>query len=775
MPSAESLCLYRQVLEALQQKRPAEALLLAQQLQEQLPEWGLTQHVRGVLALQAGQPEAALALWRQGLGQMPGEPRLLDPLFKLLLQMRREDEALQLFNEVCREGVLAKYLLKWLPLFQQRFPETVQEGLENALYRQPENHALLEAYLTLQKEQPERVLKLLEKLVPAYPRAGRWVLLGKFYAEQGQLQAAVEAFQSALALEPTHASAHSHLATVLAAHQREADALPHFRAVVKQTPQLGKLLLELSQRLLRAGQYALAADYLDLCLAIPEHTGIPLHQLLFMRASCAHYQLEPDLKQRFFKAAAQAAPHPLLYAPEALNALPYVYRSQAELSETRQRFIQGVAKLKRDIWRAARQGADPRLLAQYRSPPFLLAYQGQDDTALMRDLGQFWTDFMRQHRLLHEVQRAPASGRPLRVGFVSRYFYNHSVLFCYGNLLCDLAADPEFDVRCFHLGDKLDARSQWLKEQIQGFVHLGGHTAPEKVILEQELDILIYTDIGMDAPTYALAMHRLAPIQAVLSGHPVTSGLPNQDYYFSSSLAEPENAQSHYTETLLALSGAYTRYDMPVPPPVLRTRTELGLSEREHVYLCPMTLFKLHPDYDAAIVDILRADPQACFYIVRLGQSHYHEVVQARVRARDPQVADRLRVLPWMSQPDFYSALLQADVVLDSFHFGAGTTIRMVLGLGKPFPSWPSAFNRGRMVLRSYRRMGLDQRVPLTQEAFVDEAVRLACDRDWRETCAQEIRARRELLFGPADGLTEFKDCLRQAVAVWPNRLPSLL
>lgn len=366
---AQGLSLYRQALEALQQQQTAEAQLLARQLHHQLPGWGLTHHLVGVLALQAGQPEQALKLWRQGLGQMPGEPRLLDPLMKLLLQMRRPDEALTLFGDACRAGLPAKYVLKWLPLFQSRFPEAALEGLEKALQAQPESSALLEAALVLAQDWPERALRLLEQTVQAYPSAGRWVLLGKRRVEHGLAEAAEQAFQHALGLDPLHVSAHSHLATLLAAHKREAEALPHFRQVAHQLPQLGKLLLELSQRLLRAGQYAVAADYLDLCLEIPEHTGIPLHQLLFTRASCAHYQLAPDLQQRFFAKASQAAPHPLLYAPEALNALPYVYRSHSELLASRQHFIKGLESLKYGLQKAVRKGADPRLLAQYRSPP----------------------------------------------------------------------------------------------------------------------------------------------------------------------------------------------------------------------------------------------------------------------------------------------------------------------------------------------------------------------------------------------------------------------
>ncbi len=42
-------------------------------------------------------------------------------------------------------------------------------------------------------------------------------------------------------------------------------------------------------------------------------------------------------------------------------------------------------------------------------------------------------------------------------------------------------------------------------------------------ILDNQLHILVYLDIGMDARTTQLAGLRLAPVQCVTWGHPITS------------------------------------------------------------------------------------------------------------------------------------------------------------------------------------------------------------------------------------------------------------
>lgn len=54
-----------------------------------------------------------------------------------------------------------------------------------------------------------------------------------------------------------------------------------------------------------------------------------------------------------------------------------------------------------------------------------------------------------------------------------------------------------------------------------------------QAIAAERLDVLFYTDIGVEPPTYFLAFARLAPVQCLTLGHPVTTGIPNMDYFLS--------------------------------------------------------------------------------------------------------------------------------------------------------------------------------------------------------------------------------------------------
>ena len=61
--------------------------------------------------------------------------------------------------------------------------------------------------------------------------------------------------------------------------------------------------------------------------------------------------------------------------------------------------------------------------------------------------------------------------------------------------------------------------------------------------------------MGTDALNYFLPFLDLAPLQCTGLGKPQTSGIPNLDYFVSSSLVEPESAQENYSEKLYLMPG----------------------------------------------------------------------------------------------------------------------------------------------------------------------------------------------------------------------------
>src|SRR5262249_60897050 len=98
-----------------------------------------------------------------------------------------------------------------------------------------------------------------------------------------------------------------------------------------------------------------------------------------------------------------------------------------------------------------------------------------------------------------------------------------------------------------------------------------------EAILADAPHVIIHPDVGMNAISAQLAAQRLAAVQCTSWGHPDTSGFPTIDYYLSSDLMEPADAQNHYTERLIRLPNLSVFIEPAEAPGASTDRTALGL------------------------------------------------------------------------------------------------------------------------------------------------------------------------------------------------------
>ncbi len=104
--------------------------------------------------------------------------------------------------------------------------------------------------------------------------------------------------------------------------------------------------------------------------------------------------------------------------------------------------------------------------------------------------------------------------------------------------------------------------------------------------------VLIYPEVGMEPSVVRLAATRLAAVQCVAWGHPVTTGLPTMDYFLSSALMEPADGDHHYSETLIRLPNLSIAYRPPeLPAGRTLQRGAFGLAADDVVYICCQSLY----------------------------------------------------------------------------------------------------------------------------------------------------------------------------------------
>jgi predicted O-linked N-acetylglucosamine transferase (SPINDLY family) len=400
---------------------------------------------------------------------------------------------------------------------------------------------------------------------------------------------------------------------------------------------------------------------------------------------------------------------------------------------------------------------------------FLFAYHGVNDLNIQRRLAAFYTKAYPElvETSYHNARNKPIQNK-INIAFVSKHFFSHTVAELYRGIIKHLPRD-RFTVTLFRFPGREDHMAKQINRTADTVVTLPADlTRARNRIAEHSPDIIFYPDIGMDSLTYFLAFSRLAPVQCVGWGHPVTTGLPNIDYFLSLNDAEPNNGQDHYTEHLIRLESVGTYFYRPSLPENPSSRNVLGLPEQHNIYACPQSLFKFHPDFDEILGQILRRDSHGRIVLIDGRIQHWSHLLQKRFESSIPDVVDRIRFIPQMSHADFLSFLLQADVILDTIYFGGGKTSLEAFACGQPVVTLPGDFLRGRLTLAFYKQMGIMDCVANDTASYVDIAFTLANDKSWKKALTDKLQERSDVLYENDQVIDELAWFFQQAMEKKP-------
>lgn len=547
---------------------------------------------------------------------------------------------------------------------------------------------------------------------------------------------------------PTDAEVEGWVAGAMEAqrHGRAAEALALLRRAALARPDSAEILNHLGNALQDSGDqvealrtYRAAASHDPRFVPALQNLGY----LLVNRGAT-------DEGVGWLRRAQELAPTPINRALIA-TALPVVYLSARDADERRERLEGEVAAMVAD-------GVEVDTADALVPTSFFTAYQGRNDRELNSQLGRVY----RGYDVVAGRRPSAVRERP-RVGFISAYFRDHTI----GRLnvgRIERLSKQRFETVVFSVGSHRDELAARFAEAADQYVTVPrAVAAARRLIAEHELDLLLFADVGMDALTYSLCFSRMAPVQAVTWGHPVTTGSPHMDLFLSSELLEAEGADDHYSERLVRRPTLCTYYERPVLEPGGADRTALGLSEESNLYVCPQTLFKFHPDFDPMLAGILAADPRAEIVLIKGRAQEWTDLLVERLRITVDE-PDRIRWLDPLPRPRFLDLLAAADVILDTPHFGGGNTSYEALALGKPLVTLPSEFLRGRITRALYAKAGYTELVAETPERFVEIAVALGTDPDRRLAAGAAVAESCAALFEDEAEIADFEGFLEEAL-----------
>jgi predicted O-linked N-acetylglucosamine transferase (SPINDLY family) len=235
------------------------------------------------------------------------------------------------------------------------------------------------------------------------------------------------------------------------------------------------------------------------------------------------------------------------------------------------------------------------------------------------------------------------------------------------------------------------------------------------------------------------------------------------DYYLSAEIFEPPDAQSNYTEKLVCLPGTGCCYRQQAVDPRTINPAQFGIEPGTPLLLSPGVPFKYAPQHDQVFVDIARALGKCRMVFFAHSKHELSQKLRQRIErafiAAQLNFDDYCTFIPWQEKSDFYGLMHCADVFLDTIGFSGFNTAMQAVECGLPVVTIEGRFMRGRLASGILRRMGLDELVVNDSTAYVDLAVKLASNADYRNITRARIEASRVVVFNelaPVRALEEF-------------------
>jgi predicted O-linked N-acetylglucosamine transferase (SPINDLY family) len=294
---------------------------------------------------------------------------------------------------------------------------------------------------------------------------------------------------------------------------------------------------------------------------------------------------------------------------------------------------------------------------------------------------QIGSKIAEQHPPRHDNDRDP-SGR-IVLGYVSADFRRHSAAFSFRPVL-ENHDKTRFEVICYsgsstedgvtdsfrEVADRWRSTLQWSDDQLVDCIRA------------DKVDILIDLSGHTDGNRLRAFARKPAPIQVTAWGHGTGTGLPTIDYLFSDPVSIPKEARYLFAEQI---------YDLPCAIMLEAPRAELRSSEppvMSNGYLTYGVINRVSKFSDAAVglwARILRSDVTSRLLLKdRIIDDAAIQTMLLERFASHGIAPDRICLMGSTSREEHLATYRKVDICLDPFPNGGGVSTWEALHMGVP-------------------------------------------------------------------------------------------
>ena len=397
---------------------------------------------------------------------------------------------------------------------------------------------------------------------------------------------------------------------------------------------------------------------------------------------------------------------------------------------------------------------------------FYLAYQQKDDRKINEQVCWLISKIL-GYRIPEFIPQAKNRSSKIKLGVLSRFKYHVDT-----DILAWIEQLPISDYEFTFIRLNGEPTNNYV-EKLQKIGHVVevqldesnlSHVASQ--IRELQLDALFMQDIGMTSDGKFLANIRFSSLQFTNWSHPITSGSQVIDYYLSSDLMEPSNAQDHYTEKLIKLPNLglfIPTYNLP------NLSNKKELDPNCFNIGCLQSLFKYLPQDDDVFVELCKKIPNAKLIFIedvtKKSTDFFVNRLKTKFKENKISFEKHISVLPRRPHNQFMSLMNETDVELDSIGWTGGNTSLQALFLGKPILTLEGEYMRGRHTSAMLNLLGLETlKLATSKDNLYEMAESLSKNAEQLKKISDEILEKKSILFSDPKTITAIDKFIKEHI-----------
>ena len=379
-----------------------------------------------------------------------------------------------------------------------------------------------------------------------------------------------------------------------------------------------------------------------------------------------------------------------------------------------------------------------------------LDISGEDLAAPHLDYQKFFDD-IKQFTTYHKRHER------IKVGYISGDFRKHAAFsVVFGFMTCHDRS--KFEITCYSRNKENDndEYTELYRRGIEHFVDVHELSDEElaKKIHDDEIDIAVdlagHTGYnGLPALAY-----RPAPVQISGIGYMSTTGLKAIDYFISDKVLDPPGLnEKYFSEKFLYMPAQFSyarREDLPIPK---------GAPCIKNGYVTFGTIcryMKINDDMLAIWTEILHRVPGA--KLLMRAQEFISNNTQDAIYDKLKELGcDMERVIFRPAMHEYFGAISQVDIMLDSYPYVGGVTTLDALYMGVPVVNFYSDRHSTRFGKSILESVGLGDLSVNSVEEYISRAVALANDTETLDLLHKNLRN----MFLQSEALDPMKYCRR--------------